>query len=164
MLLWVRKFCVAMLALAVLAAPCLSTIDMFKAGSAHAQHASRAHHSPDAGTANQKHYSAHDDYAHEHGQATVVFTSDQQPGPERELASCCRLCDGWLTKRTADDRQAIQQAAPVPDRESGKYIVAVPVIALGVRPPDRLCTDRVAADPAQSATIPVYALTQRFRI
>lgn len=164
MFLWLRKFCVAMLALAVLAAPCLSTIDMFKAGPAHAHHASHAHHSPDAGTANQKHYSAHDDHGHEHGQATVVFTSDQQPGPDRELASCCRLCDGWLTKRTADDRQAIQQSVPAPDRESGKNIVAASVVALGVRPPDRLCAYPDVAGPADSASLPVYALTQRFRI
>lgn len=164
MFLWMRKFCVAMLALAVLAAPCLSTIDMFKAGSAHAHHASPAHHSPDAGTADHKHHSAHAGHAHGHGQATVVSTGDQSPAPDRELASCCRLCDGWLTKRTADDRQAIQQSVPAPDREGGKSIASVLVVTPGIYPPDRLCTSPGATDLAEPASLPVYALTQRFRI
>ena len=162
MLLWVRKFCVAMLALAVLAAPCLSTIDVLRAGLAHAHHGSHAHHGADAGTADHKLHAAHAGRAHSY--ATVVSASDQQPDPDRNLASCCRLCDGWLTKRTADDRQAIQQSNPAPEREAGKNIVVLPVIALGVRAPDRLCTHPDTAELAESTALPVYALTQRFRL
>lgn len=163
MVLWARKFCVAMLALALLVAPCLSTVDIFKTGPAHAHHASHVGHEVDARTTNPDRHSTDAGHAHGHDHAKMVSAGDQPVSPDRDLASCCRLCDGWLTK-TGNDQKAIEGTAPAPERESGRIIHAVLVVTPAVRPPDRLCGHRVAVDLPAFAALPVYALTRRLRI
>lgn len=164
MFLWVRKFWIAMLALAVLAAPCLSTLDIFGAAPAHAQYGAQVDHRSGAQAVNRKQHSDHAGHAHSRGYASIAFADAQPFGPDRDTASCCRLCDGWLTKKGSGDQKAVSRANSTPDSDGDKSILAIPVSAPAVSFPSEASACGAPVDAAESASLSVYALTQRYRL
>ncbi len=160
-----RTFVVALLTMALLAAPCLSVIDMFKAGAAHAHHASHGQQNSSREAA-AGHHTSQALRQHEQTDQNIVAASYQMGDPSGEQAFCCRMCDGWLTKNGRDVVIATAPVQPELLLAISRPNSAYPVGDLTTRaPPSGILAPTPARLALQSAGKEApYAATRRLRI
>jgi len=103
---------VAMLTVALLMVPCLSLIDGFGGGAAHA-HVSAYHvDTKSNGQAKDDHhaYADHEDVTHQPGQ-NENHHSNLDGSPD----VCCGLCDGWVVRQDRSPLTIATAVSPAPD-------------------------------------------------
>jgi hypothetical protein len=152
---FLRSFIVAMSALALLTAPCLSVLGPLGVGHAHADHVAHAHASEDA---------AHDKRHHDHGHEHADHGVSKQDDADTDPLPCCRLCTGWLTKKTPVDSPALLRASATPEEAGAKLKAFIPAIDPALLLPKRTGAIGRVLVRAPSGPVPVYALTERFRL
>lgn len=160
-----RTFVVALLTMALLAAPCLSVIDMFNVGAVHAHHASHGQQSK-SGEVATGHHTAQALHQHEHTDRNMAAASGQMDDPSGEPAICCRLCAGWLTKSGRDVVAATVPVQPELLPVTARPNTAYPVGDLTTRaPPSGILPPTPTRLARQSAgKQALYAATRRLRI
>lgn len=149
-MIFARKLFIALLALALLSAPCLSVIGPLGAGHAHAAAASHGH---DAAHASHTHADHHDTAGH----------AGQRGERDGAVLHCCRLCVGWLTSKASDLRAVLKADPPKPLKEISQAAAIPPIVQTGLSPPGRISGLDTSQRP-ESVRRPLYVLTGRFRI
>lgn len=155
---WARKFLVAALTLALLAVPCLSAVNIFGSGIAHAHHAMSI---PLGGDGQHGSHAGH----MAGGESGHQSHAHMPPaGPEGVPEACCGLCVGWLTKSGSE----VRVAAPVSD--TVKYdVTSHSLFRAGagsamLRLSDVPCSRPDRSQVADGTGAPVYAQTARYRL
>lgn len=161
---WAVRFCVAVLAMALIVAPCLPLIGMLQAGTATAHAASHTHDSfYNAGT-DHDHKAQIADHSDRSVHANTESSGHQMLCPHKELSSCCDDCVPWLTAGRSDDWQVIDRVSSADDPDAGKTNIAVLGLAPVFHPPNLIRISPKSIQRSASHAIPVYTLSQRFRI
>jgi hypothetical protein len=147
-----KRFLSALLALGLLATPCLSVVGPIGSGKAFAYHSDQNHGQP---AAQQQRFGGHD-YA-THG-------ATQPAAPDTDFATCCCPCDRWISKSAVSEVGAGKRATEPPTTDNAKTADLVAMAPFSGLPPDRWRPSGPALDPAGRKNAPLYAFTGRIRL
>lgn len=152
---WARGMLVAALTLALLFAPCLSVFGLFGFGGAHAHHAAQQ-----VGD-----FGAHDHAQHDHATRHHHAGASQPEGQaDRTPERCCRLCDGWTVKKFQIDQPALDSAWRSGGPDGAKPAIAAHIDDVATPHPDRTPAPGPHRQRAGAGSVPLYALTARYRL
>lgn len=161
---WAVKFCVAVLTLVLIAAPCLPLIGMHQAGTATAHTASLTHDSFYEAGVDHDHKAQIADHSDRSVHANMDPAGQQMLCPHKEMSSCSGDCVSWLSASRTDDWHVINRVSSSDDPDAGNTIMAELGLAPVFHPPNLIRISPESIQRSASYAIPVYALSQRFRI